>query len=862
MAFKYLILSSSGGGGHLSMAEGEKAALIKAGVSAEEIAIIDIMGVDSKIACNEGKAWIPNYGSIFSGKSNVDKWNLAQKRGGMAGVEELEGLIDLQHVAEAIQAGSIRKHLKQFLKDNPNVIEIIDTQALSTPVICRTVTEENALRKKAAREVSPDITVRKLICEFLTDKAVHYLGPIAAVKKEDAECLTVQIVEEPLTAGNETSEEFYRRKKVDHVKFSVKQPPIRTQFLNPDYSDKKEVYLETTQDASIKGALKERDYVRDILGADAVLDGKYFKIQKTEHDRFYTITLGSQSSSTILGYVDAFIEQVLDSDIKPPQRAMFFVTAGKNDGTLDTTYALARGHLEKRMLELHIAGIKWPESAKIVPLSFQDEKSMASLFHNSDALITRTGGISSIEADRTQHFNPTRKVYLHSEAFPSIAGVFPKEHFDACYKTLLPGTVRWEGGNAQYLMKSIDACLTSPDALQFNIKNDKTIPSFKDSLVGMISNSVFNKDNMSDIEKAFKMGSDPMLEAIGGLPVIAYAKDYDTVAACIKNGGQLTKQVQVYLFSNHVVTKKEIQALQKLYNKIQREIKHHKAPKDVRDAFFTAIESNNLDEVKGMLYRYPALLSAKNAQKQSVNDVVKNADHREIFDIIEQAKGATRLHLALQKELDISTLSHLAYLNLHELNTQYPAGSGKTPLTHCEDKDLRRIMVMLGAKPTYLNKTVSSTERKTLDKLYTNTEKAANTLKSVIRNAFAKSKGDETEFCTKIKLYLGVNGVHHPQEVLEKIAKSAFMEIKSAKNDDARMGIIERFVNFIRYLFGCDNTSKRLRQQSRKFLFHSPVEGRGSPNSLEDDYHSGASSAPDEGESDNDQRPSNTPSNM
>jgi len=838
--FKYLILTSSGGGGHLSMAAGEMAELIKAGVSEKDIVIIDIMGL---AASNKGQSWIPDWGHIFSGETNVEKWNSAQKRGGMAGVKELEGLIDLQPVAESIQGSSIRKHLKQFLKDNPNVIEIIDTQALSTPVICKTVTDENARRKKSG-EV--DIKVRKLICEFLTDKAVHYLGPIAKVKKEDATCLTVQIVEQPLTAGNETPEEFYRRKKVDHVTFVVKQPPVRREFLNPKHSDKKEVYLETTHDDSIKGALKERAYVHDILGDDAVLDGKYFKIQKTEHDKFYTITLGSQSSSTILGYVDAFIEQVLASDIKPPQRAMFFVTAGKNDGTLDTTYALARSHLEKRMLELQIAGIKWPQEAKIVPLSFQDEMSMASLFHNSDVLITRTGGISSIEADRTATFNKTRKVYLHSEAFPSIAGVFPKEHFDACYKTLLPGTVRWEGGNAQYLMKSIDACLTSPDTLQFNIKNDKTIPSFKDSLVGMVSNGFFNKANILNIENAFKMGSDPMLEAIGGLPVIAYAKDYDTVKACIENGGKLTKQVQVYLLSNGAVIKEQIQALQKRYNKIQGEIKKHKAPIRVRDAFLTAIDEDNLDAVKGMLYRYPALLSAKNAQKQSLKDIVTRASHPDVFDIIEQAKGATRLHLALQKGLDIPTLSHLAYLNLHELNTQYPAGSGKTPLTHCEDKDLRRIMVMLGAKPAYLNKTVSSAERKTLDTLYTNTEKAASRLKNVIRNAFGKSKGDETEFCNKLMPYLGVNAAYHPQEFLGKIAKSAFMELKSAKNDEARMGIIERFVNFIKYLFGCDNTSKRLRQQSRKFLFHSPVEGRGSPSLSEEGYSTGASEGGDD----------------
>ncbi len=824
---KYLIITSAGGGAHLMVARAQRDQLAESNPLAE-IEIIDIMGVDESIAKNKGQPWVPSYGipftrvQFFSGESNVNKWDSSQKRGGLEGVRRLEQLVDYQSLAEAIQSHGIYQHLQQVLQDNPELEEIIDTQALSTPDICRAVSEENKRRKAAG--ITKLIKVRKIISEFLTDKTVHYLNPIHRIAKEHADCLTVEIVNSPLRPNYESEEAFFQRKEVDHVHFEIKDAPLRAEFLNPIYAEEHTVFIKTAGDDSIGGPLKERAFIHEMLEADSVPDGHYFKVKKQEHDKFFTISLGSQSSVTILRYIDAFIEQVTTSEIKSSQRIMFFVAAGKNDGTSNTMYAMARMHLEKRMAELQIAGIKWPDSAKIIPLSFQDDKSMASLFQNSDVLITRTGGMSSIEANETQKFNKQRKVYLHSEATPVFPDVFPKHHFDACYNALLPGTVRWEGGNAQYLMQSIDACLTSPATVKFNINNDVSVPRFHGSLVHMASQGTLEKSQFKGITECLHLGSDPNVLSFGDLPALAYAKDIETLQVCIKYGGKLTWAAQRHLTTiRHIVDDQEMKALLALEKKIQQQIVTYGAPKKMLDLCVMAIQNGEIDKVKGMISRFPKLIFAKvliRGGHQSLEQIATAANQNEALWVIERAKGATPLHLALRHTTQVSehTLKHMIHFNQHELNSQYPAGI--TPLTLCNDQTLRRFMVMLGANPYYLSDSVSSIERKQLVKKYQQYEKEAHLLKKFILHTYLQNAGDETQFCATLIRHLQSQWGDHDQNFYLKMVKSAFIELRSAEHDIERMTIIERLVDKIKYLFGADISSQRTQIQSRNLLFH------------------------------------------
>lgn len=836
---KYLIITSSGGSAHLTAARAERDSLVKANYQANEIKIVDIMGVDKSITTTPGETWIPSYGipyteyQFFSGHQNVNYWNSAQKMGGMESVRKLEQLINKQYLAEHIQAKKIYSELTKFLQENPDLEEIIDTQPLSSPEICKAVTEENERRLSEGGHQKP-IKVRKIISEFITNKTVHYLDPLSRVEKQHADCLTVEIVNTPLKLNTESDEDFYKRKKIDHIKFEIKPAPLRAEFYNPIYSIEKAVYLKSEVDSLISGPLKERAYLTEALANQGEQLGDHFKLSKRAQDKFFLITLGSQGSLTILRYIDAFIDQVSHGEIKPDQRRMLFVAAGKNDGSSDTIYALVRAHIEKRMTELAIAGIDWPESAKIIPLGFQDDKGMASLFKNTDVLITRTGGMASIEVNETQQFNPTRKVYLHSEAITETPDIFPKENFDACYDKLLDGTVCWESGNAQYLMQSIAASLTSPETVLFDLNDRPSSLSFKGSLIHMTSEGTLARANLAKIAHCLKQGSNPNLESFAGLPALAHAKDVTTAALLINYGGKLTSAVQAHL--KLVVSDEEMSQLLKLEKTIKKEIKRYGygAPKEVFKSFITATKTGLIDEVKGMLYRYPQLADIKLMSKKgnkiiSITDIARHAKQEEVLKVIERAQGSTQLQLTLQSATtqDVATLKRLVYLNQLELNKEYTPKV--TPLTLCKDKELRKLMVTLGANPYYLSKNVSRDERAILKKEYIKSHATAQTLKTLILDTYLQYATDEAMFCATLKKHVtSLSEDWKHREIPESLLKVAFNGLKNAANDIERMTLIEQLINTIKkYLFSTDISSKQSLTQSRKFLFYFNVGDAG-----------------------------------
>ena len=828
---KVLIITSAGGGGHVALAKAQKDGLIRSGYSDKEISVVDIMGVDRSVATRPGESWIPTYGipytdyQVFSGPANIAQWDTLQKKGGLAGVRSLEALIKKQYVAEKVQARAIYNNLKKFIRNNPDLEEIIDTQAMSTPEICRVVTAEN--RRRARYEPSlPQIRVRKMLSEFLTDKTVHFLTPLSHVTPKDAQCLTVEVVNAPLIRDTETVDDFFKRKKLTHIHFEVHPASLRAEFRNPIYADEHSVYLKSTSDAHIHGLLKERDYIQSILQGQGEQSGDYFKLTKGPDDTFSLIVLGSQSSATILRYVDTFIDQAVVNDFKPEQRRMLFVAAGKNDGSSNTMYAMLRAHIEKRMVDLASSGIVWPENAKIVPLAFQDDKGMASLFQNVDELVIRTGGMSSIEANETQSYNPLRKVYVHSEASPELSDVFPRDNFDACYELLLEGTVCWEGGNAEYLMQSIGACLTSPDTIMFDMNGETLKPVYRGSLIQMSFEGDLDQANIEQIRTCLNHGSNPNIKSFGGLAVLAYAKDIEAAKLLVTYGGKLTPKVTQQLET--CLSPQEIKTLTAVHKKVQSQIKHMGAPAAVLAQFIVAVRDGNTSEVKGLLNRYPKIASAQiriNEKITSAEQLAQEANRKEVLWFIKRTKGATPLQLALEdKTSEEPHLRRLIYSNFEELNRQYRPHV--TALTLCQDPSLRQLMVKLGANPNYLAKTISKPERHTLKNEYINSSVATAHLKRFILATYHKNAENEDGFCSELRAHLKTlpsMGVEHT--ISNKRLHATFRDLKSAVNDIHRMSIIEQFVNFIRKcFFGTDVLSKHSKAQAKQILFFKPED--------------------------------------
>lgn len=609
MTIKILIITSSGGGGHLSSAAKQKEYYMSQGYLLDEIATIDIMGQEES-ANNQQEAWIPSYGwgsLSFSGQKNVKRWNEAQKMGGIKGVRMLEQLVSYQHVAEMIQASTFLKKTKKFLKEHPDIEMVIDTQALSTPELCRAVTEVN--HENSQRD---PIQVKKIISEFITSKADHYFDSLSRVRSEHSDCLTVSIVGKPLKLLSESNNNFYTRKKVSHINFESMEHPVSDEF-SADY--KGNIYIKIPGDAQFDPQKTERDYLYNTLNINTTItstplvkqQNTHCKIEKTNNDFVITICLGSQSSSSIIQYIDTFIDQVLAGKLPKDKNIRLFIAAGKNTGHNDTIYAKARLHLKKREAELKAAKTPLPESAKIIILSFQDSKSISSLFQNSDILITKTGGMSSAEVDKTK--SDARQVYINSEEEITIPDIFPVSHFDAIYHALLSGTVLWEGGNAQYLMTNHrQAALTCPSAISFNPDN---FPNYQESLLAMSTRGEINEEHIKTIEDYIKRGSSPNLEAIDGLPILFHAQDFKTIELLIKYGGKVTKELKKHLIELKIADANQLKTLQQLEENVQRSLFYNGYTDKIKHIFLDALSSGNILYIKGLLYLYPKLAFIK-----------------------------------------------------------------------------------------------------------------------------------------------------------------------------------------------------------------------------------------------------------
>lgn len=804
---KYLILTSSGGAGHLTVAKAQKEALLAEGVSLNDITMIDVMGLE-KSADND-TPWVPEYrvpGTntvLFSGPANTERWNAAQKMGGVHGVRKLEELIQYQPLAERIQRPYLTEKLKDFLDKHPDVEHIIDTQALSTEDICHVVAEANETRDKT-------VHITKIISEFVTEKAVHYFKPLSRVKAGEAQYLTVQTVNPPLTIGDETEAAFYARNHVEHIRFGrLTAKPLRKEFTENHCGT---VTVQTHAD----GGLYEKAFMQKALSnADYADDGKtqHLSFEKQPKDKVVTLTLGSQSSVAIFDYIDAFIEETLAANLEPHARQFLFITTSKNDGSAQTMYAKARAHLAKRMAELEAAHITWPDSAQVIPLAFQDAKSMASLFQNSDVLVARSGGISSMEIEATQALAPNRRVYIHSEAAPKKPTLFPRTNPDACYDTLLPGTVRWEGGNAQYLIHNCGAALTCPSTVLFGLDGAQHTTRYQDSILGLANQGLLNTTHLAAIETSLKHGSNPNLEVIGGLPAIAHAKDEATLKRLIQYGGKLTRRVEENLLETGVITQDSLKSLRDERAQVKAEKKSSGAPQAVQEAFKNAVQDGDVRVVEGLLHRYPKLSSIKDEQLQYP------AEDKHIKMLIQHARGIPMLSLQLAQQNDKSSapmLMRLIYEHQSELNTQDTAH--KTPLSYCQDEKLRQLMITLGADPRYLADTVDKAERTALELLFKINKQKKHALHKKILDAFEDYKDCPEAFRYRVQDVLEETADAAP--VSREIILQAFHELQDAETKVAAMNIIERFVNFVQYLFSADKLTEHAYSASKKLMFY------------------------------------------
>lgn len=614
--FKYLILTSSGGGGHTNAAEGRKNELKGLGVPEEEIAVIDLMGVYSK-ATNYKTPWVPTYSLLgfdpfFSGTENTEKWNASQKEGTEEAVRKLEYLVEMQPLAEAMQAGEVYKNLKKFLEDN-DIINVFNTQALSTPSICQAVVDYN-------REKKQNLEINSTVTDLITHRADHFLGSLRHLSPEQSKVLKMEISSAPLCDPEENEQEFYRRYDIPEGLFVAKAPlrkhgdkierdlsnikpgkypsPVKEDYLRDQTQEQRETIL-------IKaGTNEEVSFLKDKIGNDLKKsEASDITISKGPQDKLITITMGSQGSNTVLEYMDEFAKQIRENkeSIEKGGSIYLCIAAGKNES--NSLYQKAILHASELMESID-PSIR--EKVKILPLAFQDAKHMSSLLNNSDVLISRSGGMSSMEAEATHGRNPNRRVFVHSEAKLKYPELFPRHSFDATYEALMRGTVKWEGGNAEYLLRKIEASLGSPELIDFGFSSEAPTSSKQikeNSLFHFAYDGKLGRMHVEKIESLIREGSNPNMRFPGGSYLIDYCKDLDTKLLLVKYGANITARCLLdlkqkdkdKLNATHNQYKKEGSPKESIYRKRKKSLEQIRR-EELGYRYLNPLEPNNFIE--------------------------------------------------------------------------------------------------------------------------------------------------------------------------------------------------------------------------------------------------------------------------
>lgn len=274
-----------------------------------------------------------------------------------------------------------------------------------------------------------------VLVDLPTKEYSRFLKGISRFSKRDKDLLKI-ITIKPLLDGERSSSEYWERYCGISEENVIYNPyVIRRAFKN---YQKRERCVGNFDVWIRSGSLEERALIKSSLDMG---DGKYFeegekfRIRVEREDLVFVVLLGSKPAIfSTTEYAKGFIEFAKKNSGK---NCFLFIFCGK---------FLKRGGASK-VYNLIDQDSNFPKNLRIVPMSFQKDDVIASLFHRSDLSITRSGGHTIMELMAVS----SGKKWIHSEA--------KGEDEEA----LLKGMPFWEAGNARYLKRFVKgAGIVSP----------------------------------------------------------------------------------------------------------------------------------------------------------------------------------------------------------------------------------------------------------------------------------------------------------------------------------------------------------------------------------------------------------------
>lgn len=412
-----LVLTSSGGSGHIQASKAKEAELSKK-YPTTKLYIADIM-LD----------WLgETFGNFLS-----RKWNRAQKRGDLV---SLEFYILCQWTADWLICIPVFFAALRYLSVN-KITWVIDTQNMGMSSLLKAIRFIQFLTGRK-------ITYEKVITDLPTEAATHFFKPIRRLSNKDRALVNL-VTTKPLI-GNENEEKFWKRScKLPMTKVRYEPLPVRPSFKkHSDLNRDESLPLTFALNHVSEPKLLKKAFAQGSL--DTTFSTNTFSLTIPADHKVSMLMLGANPhEEAFLSYVSHFIEIVKRQKYQDRKDDLFVFC---NEYTEKST------SLMEKVVDLIENVPDFPSSLTIIPLSYQNDEVIAPLFYRSDATITRSGGLTSMEILSACH----GQIWIHKGSCPHF---FPKILHR--FKTLREGMPPWEKGNAEYLMAKKGALFVTPD---------------------------------------------------------------------------------------------------------------------------------------------------------------------------------------------------------------------------------------------------------------------------------------------------------------------------------------------------------------------------------------------------------------
>lgn len=454
-----IILTASGGAGHLSAAKAKELAyqgskktltinVIEAGwLNFEWITKQSVIGVIGKLP------FVDNIFLYNFGEKGVSAWNAAQKSGDLS---TLEKLINQQPLAEEIFKSNFYSKMTTLLAQHPKVERVITTQPLCIPDLHHAIADFNRIHHR-------DIAYTVILTDLPTEKAVHFIHPLRLIADSDLQAAKLSIeVPYPATKKYCPCLEDYHQ--------AMAALCAKSLYLENTSIPKKNVNIEFTHGPIDPCFLAINQQIRT-LGVDAVrtkyrlksiplqftpaaynamydtakkpLDAcSYFiatgstteALRKTKFvlpfgTEVMTLMLGSQAS--LQGTLDIIDwEYLLHKKYRAPLSMCLFVFCGDDTQPNSLFQRVCEKAREYRCEGTFI----------VVPLTNQNKDTISHLYTVADLSVSRLGGMSVMELEAVAN----GKVI----AFAETSDALSKEKLSEDPTLTL---IIWEKGNGEHL---------------------------------------------------------------------------------------------------------------------------------------------------------------------------------------------------------------------------------------------------------------------------------------------------------------------------------------------------------------------------------------------------------------------------